>query len=379
AIQADQDAPTGHLDAGVLFDGGGTVTLTSTSNNYRGGTEISSGILQVSADSNLGHSAGAITFNDGGTLATTDSFTSSRNIVFSGSGALSPSADTTLSLSGTNSGAGGLTINGPGTVLFSNNQSYTGDTTISGGTLAFSGCGALNATTTVSLAPDAILDITNAHIFSTIGNLSGTGGTVALGGHRLYAAGSGNSTFSGTISDNGSGTLVKQGGGTLTLAGTNTASGTLTIDAGAIETTGSSAGAWSNITVGTTLNLNHDTDVTLVSWLSGAGTINALGTGKVNFTGENEIFSGTLNLQGPVAINNLFGGHVAVAPGGTLSGTGHVLGSVTVGSGGVSAPGNSIGTMVISGNYTQAADSTYLVQINNAGDSTLLDIGGSAI
>ncbi|MBK6656857.1 MAG: autotransporter domain-containing protein [Proteobacteria bacterium] len=71
----------------------------------------------------------------------------------------------------------------------------------------------------------------------------------------------------------------------------------------------------------------------------------------------------------------LAGSGIVVNSGGLLSGNG-AAGSVTVSSGAIIAPGNSIGRLNIAGNYTHLG--TYQAEINPAGQSDLLSITGNA-
>jgi len=61
---------------------------------------------------------------------------------------------------------------------------------------------------------------------------------------------------------------------------------------------------------------------------------------------------------------------------GTLGGTGTIMGNVL--NAGTVAPGNSIGTLSIAGNYMHAASGTYSVEVNGAGQSDLINVGGAA-
>ncbi|ODA66291.1 Extracellular serine protease precursor [Methyloligella halotolerans] len=62
--------------------------------------------------------------------------------------------------------------------------------------------------------------------------------------------------------------------------------------------------------------------------------------------------------------------------GGTLGGTG-TFGGLNVGNGGTIAPGNSIGTLNV-GNITFAQGSTYQVEVDNSGNSDLINASGTA-
>lgn len=75
--------------------------------------------------------------------------------------------------------------------------------------------------------------------------------------------------------------------------------------------------------------------------------------------------------NGDLTINNA----VTVASGATFAGTGTTTGNVV--NDGIVAPGNSIGTMVIAGDFTQGAGGTLEIEFDNTGID-LLDISGTA-
>ncbi len=149
----------------------------------------------------------------------------------------------------------------------------------------------------------------------SIGSLSGNG-AVSVTGKTLTVGGLNTSTtVSGVISGN-NGALTKTGTGTLTLTAINTFNGVTTINNGTLE-------------LGNLANPNA-------------------------------------SLAGPVTIN----------ANGTLKGVGTVNSNVA--NNGNIAPGGSIGTLTITGAYTQAAGATYTVEIDNAGNSDLLAVTGIA-
>lgn len=93
---------------------------------------------------------------------------------------------------------------------------------------------------------------------------------------------------------------------------------------------------------------------------------------------DNGIFTTSATVQGGILRVNgqLTSPAVTVQSAGTLAGTGTVVGTVT--NNGNIAPGNSIGTLNITGNYTQATGSTYTVEVNTAPASDLILITGAA-
>src|SRR5690606_28434562 len=89
------------------------------------------------------------------------------------------------------------------------------------------------------------------------------------------------------------------------------------------------------------------------------------------FSGMTEVLGGRL------VVNGTLGGLLSVHDGAMLGGSGTV-GTTTIAAGATVAPGNSIGTLTVAGNYFQAVGSRYEVEIDGAGNSDLIDVGGTA-
>lgn len=81
-------------------------------------------------------------------------------------------------------------------------------------------------------------------------------------------------------------------------------------------------------------------------------------SGNNDYTGETEVRSGTLSINGSML------SHVVVKGGGTLGGTGEVYGDVDVHAGGTYAPGNSIGTQIVHGNLRFSPGGVYAVEVD---------------
>ena len=101
----------------------------------------------------------------------------------------------------------------------------------------------------------------------------------------------------------------------------------------------------------------------------GSGTLTIGGT--TSFTGATNVRRGTLVANGNLTSSS----GVFVDPDATLAGTG-ILPSTVVS--GTVAPGNSIGTLTVNGNFVQNAGSVYRVEANNAGQSDRINVSGSA-
>ncbi|HEY9012460.1 MAG TPA: autotransporter outer membrane beta-barrel domain-containing protein, partial [Devosia sp.] len=97
------------------------------------------------------------------------------------------------------------------------------------------------------------------------------------------------------------------------------------------------------------LNFNHtDANYMFSTVVSGAGTINHV-AGFTNLTGNSSGFTGNTSVQGgTLAVNGSLCGGMNVLSGGRLQGNGTVCDTTNTGT---IAPGNSIGTLTINGNY----------------------------
>lgn len=226
---------------GVLTKtGAGTLTLTG-SNTYGGGTFIDAGVLSVSSDGNLGNATGGMVF-DGGVLQNTGSFASARTVTLEeGGGIFQTDAD--LLLSNVIDGIGTLVKTGAGALTLTGTNTYAGGTTISAGTLQLGGGG-----TSGSIAGDVLnngtLVFSRSDVYRFTGLISGNGaveqagsGTTILSGDNTYAAQT--TVQSGELLINGdqsgaSGLAVVESGGTL--GGMGTVGGNVIVnDGGAIS------------------------------------------------------------------------------------------------------------------------------------------------
>ena len=129
--------------------GGGTLALANAANSYSGGTVVTafSTPCGIAADGDLGAATGGLALGDAdtaGILEVTSTLSSARNITLgAGDAGIIASSGVTATLGGVISGDGGLFLFGPGTVRFTNADSYTGGTTILAGTLQLGSGGSL--------------------------------------------------------------------------------------------------------------------------------------------------------------------------------------------------------------------------------------------
>lgn len=192
------------------------------------------------------------------------------------------------------------------------------------------------------------------------------------GNDQVILAGSGTGSFAGAV--NFERLDVASGNWTLTAAsnfvnGTGIAAGA-TLAGTTTTLTGAVADAG-------TLRIDQTVDGVFGATLAGTGSLVKAGTASVvignqtGFTGATSIQSGRLLVAGTLP------SAVTVQSGGTLGGSGTVA-SATVASGGTIAPGASIGTLSIAGNFVQQAGSTYAAEIDAAGLSDRIIVGGTA-
>lgn len=307
----------------LVVTNAGTVSLQgfgSWSNVF-----IEDSILALGNRQAIGVSGAAININQNGQLWLV---TSASNVtvdqVFSGAGILRFDGTSDFQVSGDNSGfSGQFRVQGSGSVLFQTQNSLGSAQILNSGTLSFA----------------SGLTVANA--------ISGTG------------------------------SVVYNGAGTTSLTGANTYSGGTAINSGVlrVQTLSSLGSGAVSIAAGGELLIDNSADQVFGSNLSGAGILRKSGTGLLSFSQPFTV--GSLRIdQGRVRLNVVATTNVTVASGARLDGTGRVIGSLT--NGGVVAPGNSIGTLTVQGNYVQGAAGVLEIEFDGAGGIDLLDITGTA-
>ena len=233
---------------------------------------------------------------------------------------------------------------------------------------------------------------------SQVGAVAGSNGVVTITG--VGSSWTDTGSLAVAIGGSGNGMLTVANGGMLNASvggvavGANAGSiGTINIGAAAASLA-AAPGTVSTPSVtfdaGTgTLNFNHtSTDssyafVPVISSGTGSATINQL-AGNTNLTANSSNFGGTTNVTGGILrVNGTLGNAAStlnISTTGTLGGRGTIGGNVSVLNGGTIAPGNSIGTLTINGNYVQASGSTYQVQVDSStlGTSDRINVAGTA-
>jgi fibronectin-binding autotransporter adhesin len=369
----DSDAvgTTGFNGGGVgtstlVFNGGGFANTSGTPyatggfigpvvNNYtfgatpgayfNGNTAIEmsgAGNLSSGADSIVTNAAGACPLTLSGPLTGTGSAT-----FYLGAPAL---------VSGVISGSESIIESGPGSLTLSGTNTYTGNVTVTAGSLY------LTNSSSLGVGPKTV---TNTNGTAAAGtdqiHLNGSAGAITLASNISFVTSNNfNSASAAIVNDagnnviNGTITMAAGGGGTPLLVG----AGSLTVN-----------GAVSSNTTGRVLYLRG----------SGSGLINGVisdgtgatglamdnGIGTWTLTGANTYSQGTTLSAGTLRVNNTAGsgtgtGVVTVAVGGTLGGSGNVSGGVVV-SGTITGGPDAVTTGNLStGAQTWNAGGTYL-------------------
>ncbi|KDD32673.1 outer membrane autotransporter barrel domain protein [Bordetella bronchiseptica MBORD849] len=349
--------------AGALVKTGQGTLVLGGDNQYGGGTTVNAGAVQVARDANLGAAAGAVAL-DGGTLAASAGFTSARGVTIgAGNGAMSVASGASLDWQGLIGGTGALAKEGAGTLVLGNDNQYAGGTTVNAGTVQVARDANLGAAAGAVALNDARLASTGTFSTARAATLTGNGTFDTADGTTLG--------WTGDIG--GAGALVKEGLGTLVLDGDNQYGGGTTVNAGTVQvardanlgaaggavrlqgatlaSTGSFASARA-LTLGAAGGTFATLGATTLGWdaaIDGAGGLTKTGAGDLVLSQANTYAGPTLIKEGRLAVNGSIASPVTIDPGGVLGGTGRVLGAVA--NSGTVAPGNSIGTLTIVGNY----------------------------
>ena len=222
------------------------------------------------------------------------------------------------------SGPAAITLEGSGSVTFSNANAYTGMTTLSNG----------------------VLELASSENAGVSGPL-GVGGAIAFFGGTLQYSASNAYDYSGrfstasgqayTVDTNGQtvtwatgltssgGNLTKVGNGTLILTGTNTCAGGTLISGGTLQlgdgTAGHDGALAGNIANNAALVCNLNGSQSYAGSISGSGSLTKTGPGMLSLGGTSSFTGGTTLAGGTLKItNNLaIGPGTIVLAGGTLS------------------------------------------------------------
>jgi fibronectin-binding autotransporter adhesin len=311
-----------------------------TATNWNPNTVATGGVAGV-FDNTVGAGStiidlGAVTFTPSAwTINGSTAFTFQNGTANIGAGGLTNNSSVNQTISAILDGAGAVTQNGAGTLILSGANTYVGATTITAGTLQLGAAGVIPDGGAV-IINGGTLNLNN--FTETVGTLSGTSGTIAIGtGGRLNVGQGANATYAGNISGSTALNAIyfqKLGGSTLTLAGTDSVSGAgrFEITAGRIIASGGSAisntavigmsggaslelatsetvGALVGV-AGSQIILNAGTTLTIgglgvaAATAGNAPTISGAGNLVLNAAGLSQVFGASLTYTGTTTITN---------------------------------------------------------------------------
>jgi fibronectin-binding autotransporter adhesin len=334
---------TGNQSAGV-FDSTHYNFYNGTNTNFSNGSIVLFDDTSANTTANRtisvasGLSIGGLTFNNS---------TATLPYIFTGSGL---------------GGIGGVTMNGNGTVIFDNPNTFTGDTDLEAGQLVIGSGGTFNSSN-IFVATGATLNVSGGTLTNATINLTNYG-TVDYSGSTLSLAG-----FNGS----GPFTSTNTTGTSLTFTGGGNYSGTLSLGAGSVIMNGNAS----------TMTLTGTNTYTGGTYLQ-SGTLlvassGSLGTGTI-FAQNGSIGASTA----AVNLSNLISGGALIAnSGGNLlelsNSANNFTGPIVVQSGTLQmdAPGTIGGTTSI----IVASGATFLVNDNsgNAGLGTTMQLNGTGV
>ncbi len=365
----------GNFGAGKLeITNGGTVSNTTANLGARSGssgealvsgtgsTWATSGQLTVGGGSGgTATASGKLSVEAGGTVTNADGVVGGSGgrgeVLVTGTG--STWANSGMLTIGSTGGSGTLTIAAGGSVVNTESRVSTlsssiGQVLVTGADSTWTNSGPL----TIGYAGPGTMTIENG---ATVTNTTGTiaRGTNVVADVLVRGAGS---TWRNT--DN-----LILGGQSLTSQGSNNTATLTVADGGTVEVGGTLktfTGDTVNLQSGGTIKTNHY----LISNTNGHA-------GSLNWTG------GTLSITGNLSIGPTTSNLLTVPELGKLTGTGTVAGAVdaagtitipgSVTNAGIVAPGNSPGTMTISGNYTQLDTGILEIELGGLTAGTLYD------
>lgn len=287
-------------------------------------------------------------------------------------------------IGGGGGGAGGIgdtlgTCNGGHGGVFAGGGGGIGSAGSSAGTGGWGGAPGGHGVSTTSSAKNGLTGGFGA---------GGSGGSApsSLGGHGGTFGGNGAPGSTKTIGPGGGGGALGGaifiGDGSTLIMNNCSFSANDTI-AGAAGGTGATAGTTSgkNIFGGDNVSMTFavpQNTVTVIGSLEISGVGSEMiksGQGTLELADTPNSIGNVIVTEGTLTVNSPLTGAVTVSAPATLQGVGPITGEVNVS--GTTAPGNSIGTMTVVGNYTQQSGSTLEIELDATLNSDLLDVSGT--
>lgn len=339
----------GAVPGDLEVTGGGTLILTNIANSYSGGTVVKDGsTLVIEHDHELG--TGGLTLGDAttsGTLRFVASPNFSHSVTLGAGGGIISIDGLVVGIAQGISGDGNLTKQGSGRLILTGAGTYTGVTYLNAGTL----------------------QIGDRH---TTGSVSGN----IVDNAKLTFNRADSYTYGGIVS--GSGSLSQTGRGTLILTNTNTYTGGTTIAAGALQLgdAGTSGMIQGDVVDNSAFIFNRSDDITFAGNISGTGSVQFNGAGRVVLTGHNT-YTGGIGVGSGATLRISDAGSFTgpIIDNGTINfdSSSQTFANAISGSGGVTFTGS--GTLILTGYNTYTGMTTIssgTLQLGNGGTSGAL-------
>jgi len=370
---------------GIVKNGTGRLTLSSSTSSYSGGVTLNAGILDITNSSGLtsalGNSTTSVLTINGGSVdcsgASARSYTNpmilnadlnyistTANITLNGATTLNGTRSVTvgaswlLTMGGVISDGGsayGLTKEGAGTLALNGAgaNTYTGNTTLNAGVLNLGANNKLADSSNI-IVNGGRLDLTlGTGTVETVANVTVTGGYISGSGNGTLNKLNATNGFNFQNADNaisvnlGGGNITKTTGGTVTLSGNNTNTGGLTVDGG-------------------TLILSKKTSLyggVEASWIKSNMTVNSGGTLTFSIGGATDFSTANVttllaNLTGNVTAGGFKGGSTLGLSVSLAAIVADAIADTTGTGGGVISLFKSGTTLTLTGNNTYTGDTT---------------------
>jgi autotransporter-associated beta strand protein len=278
-----------------------------------------------------------------------------------------------------------IVINAPGTLNFDVQSDGTLENALSGSG-AFNRSGAANLTIDRSNAAySGQVNLQGGRTFVNASDALGTG-TIRFSGGFIDFTNTSDIVISNAITSAPGATAVfeKNGAGRTTLTGDNsgmTALFALNQGIVAVNSVTGLGAAGSNATLGGSagLEISNSADETLglrvTNVIPSIGTFRKLGAGRLTVVDLFQVGSLFVDAGSLRVDQTITAASAAIASGARLGGTGRIIGNLT--NNGTVAPGNSIGTLTVEGNYVHNAGSLLEIEFDGSGGIDLLDVTGN--
>ena len=295
--------------------GTGKLILTGR-NDFTGGVSLAGGTVVVTGSANLGEESSALTIG-AATLEVAAGFTTTRPIVLADTGStIQVDNGIAYNQQGTISGTGNLNKTGGGTLILTDNNTYSGATYFNAGMIRVASLSGLGNGNALIFNGGGLQWASSSSFDPSVHSMT-------FNGEAVLDTNGNSVTLANAIGNGGPGGLTKTGLGTLVLTGASTYIGNTTISEGTLQignggTTGSITG---NVVNDAALAFNRSDTWTFANQISGSGSVTQVGSGTLILTGSNTYIGPTHFNAGLIrvaALSSLGTGNALIFNGGGL-------------------------------------------------------------